>query len=84
LGTTTAEAFTQERPPFSAIEDTIRSMYSGQWSILSAPIRILEKPGPCTENFGLSRYWATVFASPKIRARPHKRMISPEPSWSVG
>jgi hypothetical protein len=79
-GTTTAEALMQERPPFSAIEAAMRSMKSGQRSISSSPMRILLKPGPWTENFGLSRYCATVPASPKDQRAPQIFITSPAPS----
>jgi hypothetical protein len=41
FGTTTAEALMQLRPPLSEMEETIKSMNSGQRSIWSSPMRIL-------------------------------------------
>jgi hypothetical protein len=41
LGTTTAEALMQLRPPLSEMEPAMRSIHSGQRSIMSRPMRIL-------------------------------------------
>ena len=75
-----ADAFTHDRPPLPATDETSRSSVEDQSSAASRPKRILLYPGPCSSIRGSPANDPTADVSPKNILRPVWRTISPAPA----